>query len=68
MTRAAAARNQRGIIPGPTEINSSLHPQPAKISASQASSDAMEFCASKIVSNPSRKIARSGESCVRYPG
>jgi hypothetical protein len=68
MTRAAAARNQRGIILSPTEMNSSLHRQPAKIPASQASSDATGSCASKIESDPSLKIARSGESCVRYPG
>jgi hypothetical protein len=31
MTRAAATRNRRGIIPRLTEINSSLPPQPANV-------------------------------------
>src|SRR5260370_21636979 len=46
LTRVAAKRTKRGIIPRPTEINSSLPTQPGKVPENLAPPHATVWCAS----------------------
>ena len=67
MTRAAATRNRRGIIPRLTEIHSPLPPQPANVPVEAASPDATGNCGANTSNNPDLKSARSCSGSVRYP-
>jgi hypothetical protein len=68
MNAPPQTRDRRGTIPRPTEINSSLPPQPAIVPLEPASPDATGNCGTKTSNNPALKSARSCSSSVRYPG
>jgi hypothetical protein len=68
LTRGAATRHNRGIIPSPTETISSLPPQPPKIPAARASLDATVACEPRKDDQSIRKTTRSSKDSVRYPG
>jgi hypothetical protein len=65
LTRVAAKRTKRGIIPRPTEINSSLPTQPGKVPENLAPPDATVWCARHNPDKAPRKIASSCNDMVR---
>jgi hypothetical protein len=66
LTRAAAA--QAASFSRPTEISSSLPPQPGKVPAPRASPGATKSRAHLQSENIAHRIDRPLEDSVRYPG
>jgi hypothetical protein len=68
VTRGAATRKNRGIVPRPTETTCSLPPQPMESPSSACVSDATSQHVSDKANKPSRKAARLCKDSARNPG